>query len=67
MTQANPIIGSGKTGIEYRTADNDGKQALLNHHKGGSAPSYKEAGALWLDDSATPWKLKMYDGRTGSR
>jgi hypothetical protein len=62
VTQANPIIGSGKTGLEYRNGDNDGKRALLNHHKGSSAPSYAEAGTLWLDDSATPWKLKMHDG-----
>ena len=62
MTQANPIIGSGQSGSAYRGADNGGKQALLNHHKGSSAPSYAEAGVLWLDDSATPWLLKMYDG-----
>jgi hypothetical protein len=62
MTQANPIIGSGKTGLEYRNDDNDGKRALLNHHKGSAAPTYAEAGALWLDDSATPWRLKMHDG-----
>lgn len=62
MTQANPIITSGKTGIEYRTEDNNGKQALLNHHKGAAAPGYKEAGTLWLDDAATPWVLKIYDG-----
>ncbi|MDD9901039.1 MAG: hypothetical protein OXT65_08690 [Alphaproteobacteria bacterium] len=62
MTQANPIIGSGKTGVEYRTEDNSGKQALLNHHKGSSAPSYAEAGMLWLDDTSTPWILKFYDG-----
>jgi hypothetical protein len=62
MTQFNPIIGSGKTGLDYRSDDNDGKKALLNHHKGSSAPSYAEAGVLWIDDSATPWKLKVYDG-----
>ncbi len=62
MTQATPTIGANKSGIEYRTEDNDGKKALLNHHKGSTAPSYKEAGMIWLDDTATPWLLKFYDG-----
>lgn len=62
MTQSNPIIGTGKSGFEYRAEDNDGKKALLNHHKGSSAPSYAEAGVLWIDDSSTPWLLKMHDG-----
>ena len=62
MSQENPVIGSGQSGTAYRTADNNGKTALLNHHKGGSAPSYKEAGIIWLDDAATPWLLKIYDG-----
>lgn len=62
MSQYTPIIGSGNSGVEYRTKDNDGKQALLNHHKGSSAPSYAEAGCLWLDDASTPWELKLYDG-----
>lgn len=62
MSQSNPVIGSNKSGLTYRQEDNDGKKALLNHHKGSSAPSYAEAGTLWLDDTATPWALKMYDG-----
>lgn len=62
MTQSTPTIGSNKSGLQYRTEDNDGKKALLNHHKGSSAPSYAEAGVIWLDDAATPWVLKVYDG-----
>jgi hypothetical protein len=62
MTQHTPTIGAGQTGLDYRTQDNDGKKALLNHHKGSSAPAYAEAGILWLDDTATPWILKIYDG-----
>lgn len=62
MSQANPIIGANKSGLTYRQEDNDGKKALLNHHKGASAPLYAEAGMLWLDDAATPWKLKVHDG-----
>lgn len=62
MSQANPTIGADKTGLAYRQEDNDGKKALLTHHKGAAAPAYAEAGLLWLDDSMTPWKLKLHDG-----
>lgn len=62
MTQATVTIGANKSGLQYRTEDNDGKKALLNHHKGSTAPSYAEAGIIWLDDAATPWALKIYDG-----
>ena len=62
MTQSSPTIGANKSGLAYRQEDNDGKQALLNHHKGPAAPSYAEAGAFWIDDTATPWLLKTHDG-----
>jgi len=62
MTQATPIIGASQSGLQYRNADNDGKKALLNHHKGSAAPGYAEAGMIWLDDTATPWIMKIYDG-----
>lgn len=62
MSQATPNIGANKSGLTYRQEDNDGKKALLNHHKGSSAPSYAEAGMVWLDDAATPWVMKMHDG-----
>lgn len=62
MSQSNPILGANLSGLSYRSQDNNAKQALLNHHKGSSAPSYAEAGIIWLDDNATPWKLKFYDG-----
>lgn len=62
MSQASPVIGANKSGLAYRLEDNDGKKALLNHHKGAGAPAYAEAGTVWLDDSATPWVLKMHDG-----
>jgi len=62
MSQASSTIGSDKTHLEYRMADNNGKTALMNHHKGSTAPSYAAAGMIWLDDAATPWLLKVYDG-----
>ena len=48
MSQANPTIGADKTGLAYRQEDNDGKKALLTHHKGASAPGYAEAGMIWI-------------------
>lgn len=63
MPQANYSIAAGQSGSAYRTADNNGKQALLTNHKGGTAPSYLEAGMIWCDDSANPiWNFKTYDG-----
>lgn len=62
MTQAPPTIGANKPGILYRQEDNDGKKALMSHHKGSVEPDYAEAGTIWLDDSATPWVLKIFDG-----
>lgn len=62
MTQASPIIGANQPGIVYRMADNDGKRALMSHHKGSNAPDYAEAGTIWLDDAQTPWAMKIYDG-----
>lgn len=61
-SQDTPTISSGESGTSYRTKDNAGKLALMNHHKGSSAPSYAAAGIIWLDDNATPWVLKQYDG-----
>jgi len=62
MSQQTSQIGANKSGLDYRTEDNSGKQALLNHHKGSTAPTYAEAGMIWLDDTATPWVMKMHDG-----
>jgi len=62
MTQTTSQIGADQSGLAYRNADNAGKQAILNHHKGNPAPTYAEAGMIWLDDTTTPWLLKFYDG-----
>lgn len=62
MTQATSQIAVDQSGTAYRTQDNAGKQAILNHHKGNSAPAYAEAGIIWLNDTSTPWLLKFYDG-----
>lgn len=63
MAQATYTIGPDQSGTAYRTADNNGKEALLTQHKGSSAPSYKQAGMIWCDDSANPlWVYKVWDG-----
>jgi hypothetical protein len=63
MAQAtNASIASGQTGTQYRTQDNDRYAATLTNHSGTSRPSYALAGTLWLDTTATPWVLKLYDG-----
>lgn len=62
MSQFDPVIGADKSGLAYRQDDNNGKKAIMTHHKGATAPAYAEAGISWLDDSASPWALKLYDG-----
>lgn len=63
MSQANYTIAPNQSGTAYRTADNDGKAAIVTNHKGSTAPSYKVAGMTWLDDTtSTNWILKLYDG-----
>lgn len=41
---------------------NDSLDALLSLHKGGARPDYAVAGTMWIDDTATPWLLYLYDG-----
>ena len=38
------------------------RDALHTQHAGTSAPSYVQAGMLWIDNSTTPWALKVFDG-----
>jgi len=37
-------------------------QALASDNKGSTAPTTKYVGMNWLDDAATPWVLKRWDG-----
>ncbi|HYD17061.1 MAG TPA: hypothetical protein VEF76_01115 [Patescibacteria group bacterium] len=62
MSQSSPTIGANKDGLTFRQEGNDARKALMTHHKGSAAPDYAEAGAIWLDDAATPWLLKLHDG-----
>lgn len=40
----------------------DSLNALLTGHKASTRPTYAEAGTIWIDDTANPWLVKMYDG-----
>lgn len=57
--------------IDPSTTDGNGLASSLNSwhdtlhssHKGPAAPSYAQAGMLWVDDLADPvWVLKLHDG-----
>jgi hypothetical protein len=36
---------------------------LRTTHRGPGAPSQPQAGMMWLDTGAAPWKLKIHDGQ----
>lgn len=35
---------------------------IRNQHKGSAAPAELVAGVKWIDDTASPWTMKLYDG-----
>jgi len=47
---------------QFAVRADESLDALLSSHKGNSAPSYAQAGTQWIDDTGTPWIVKMYDG-----
>ncbi|MGD9538561.1 MAG: hypothetical protein AB7P52_11595 [Alphaproteobacteria bacterium] len=50
-------------GMPAARADiNAALQALASTNKGPSAPATPYTGELWIDDAASPWTLKLYDG-----
>lgn len=38
------------------------RDALNSLHSGAARPSYATPGLMWLDNSTTPWTLKMFQG-----
>ena len=50
------------SGSAVRTDINNALGAIQTTNIGSSAPSSVAAGQLWIDNSATPWVLKVYDG-----
>lgn len=36
--------------------------ALASHNKGATAPTYAVTGMIWINDTASPWIVNVYDG-----
>jgi hypothetical protein len=66
MTQSTDVTLSDQSGSSYRTEHNAINQAFASMHKGSAQPSYAVTGMLWIDDSSTPWVLKVFDGSTSN-
>jgi len=56
------IDPSTKSGIGLASDLNSWRTALHSLHSGTSRPSYAVAGTIWIDTTAAPWSLKIYDG-----
>jgi len=56
------IVPTTKSGTALAADLNSWRTALHSAHKGATQPTYRVAGMMWLDDTATPWILKIYDG-----
>ncbi len=53
-----------KSGSGLASDLNSWRDALHTMHRGSTRPSYIVAGMSWIDDSGTPWQIKMYNGTT---
>lgn len=51
-----------KSGTALATDLNAWRTALNSMHKGNTRPTYAIAGTRWVDDTATPWIEKQFDG-----
>ena len=49
-------------GTELAAMLNQHRDALHSLHRGGSRPAYAVAGLRWIDNSAAPWLVKLFDG-----
>ena len=62
MSQSDMTIEtSSVSGSLFGTDVQTNLRALASTSKGSSAPATPYDGQLWLDDSGTPWVLKIYD------
>lgn len=61
MSQHDMVLDN-QTRTAFRADANAALQALASTSKGSSQPSTRYAGQMWIDDSATPWVLKVWDG-----
>jgi len=55
----NPYVD---TGVDLAADLNSWKDAVQSCHKGSTRPAYAVAGTLWINDTANPWKVNVYDG-----
>jgi len=64
MTQSAiaPLNPATTSGTELADKLVDFEQAVLTQHSASSAPSYIQAGTLWLDTTTNPNLWKFYDG-----
>lgn len=51
-----------KSGSGLASDLNSWRDALHSLHRGSTRPTYAVQGMRWIDDSATPWLIKMYNG-----
>lgn len=62
MSQTGDYDIANASGSTVRQDINDTLTNIITANSGGSAPSYKTAGTLWLDTSANPDIFKYYTG-----
>ena len=62
MAQVSDYTIANASGSAVRTDLNNVFAAIQSTNIGSSAPSGLAAGMLWIDNSATPWILNLYDG-----
>ena len=51
-----------KSGSGLASDLNSWRDALHSMHRGSARPAYAVPGMMWIDDSTSPWLVKMYSG-----
>jgi hypothetical protein len=63
MAQSNPTDEEdNQSGSELVTELINSHEAFLTQHIGSQAPTYRDNGTIWVDNSSNPWIVYMYDG-----
>ena len=63
MSQFDPtVFVDTESGTQLVQRLNSAFGAVVSAHKGATPPAYGQAGLVWIDDAATPWLVKRYDG-----
>lgn len=62
MSQVSDVNLANQTAASLRAELNLILAAILSSHIGSSAPGSAAQGHMWVDNTATPWILKFYDG-----